>query len=268
MIARKSDAARLPVADFSGAGERSVFRLSPVGGALRAWMTVSVLLLQNFAQNDRVGKSADLRMSLTAVLLAGGESRRMGRDKATIAFRGQPLWQRQLELLRSLGPEKIFISVPKEPSWLPLETTLLLDEPPSRGPLSGLTQALDRMETSHLVALAVDMPFMTSEQLWVLWNLATVGCGVVPMIGDKAEPLAAIYPREAGGVFRAALAGASFSLQPVGRELVQTGKLRVFQVSEMEVELFRSVNEPGDFKEGRFPNRASRSVGGSEAAAS
>src|SRR4029079_7480997 len=108
-------------------------------------------------------------------LLAGGESRRMGRDKTTIVFCGQPLWERQLELLRSLRPEKIFVSVQREPSWLPLETTLLLDEPPSRGPLSGLTKALDRMQTSHLVALAVDMPFKTSEQLRVLWNLGTIG---------------------------------------------------------------------------------------------
>jgi molybdopterin-guanine dinucleotide biosynthesis protein A len=38
-------------------------------------------------------------MTLTAVLLAGGESRRMGRDKAAIVFRGQLLWQRQIELL-------------------------------------------------------------------------------------------------------------------------------------------------------------------------
>ena len=52
-------------------------------------------------------------MTLSAVLLAGGESRRMGRDKATIVFRGQPLWQRQIALLRDLQPEKIFVSVRK-----------------------------------------------------------------------------------------------------------------------------------------------------------
>src|SRR5450631_272010 len=104
-------------------------------------------------------------MTLTAVLLAGGESRRMGRDKAAITFRGEPLWQRQLEVLRALLPEKIFVSVRQEPSWLSLETELLLDEPPSRGPLSGLTRALASTQTSHLVVLAVDMPFMTSEQM-------------------------------------------------------------------------------------------------------
>jgi len=187
-------------------------------------------------------------MTLTAVLLAGGESRRMGRDKATIDVRGQPLWQRQLELLRGLRPEKIFVSAGTELSWLPSDTELLVDEPPSRGPLSGLTRALERMPTSHLAVLAVDMPFMTGEQMRVLWALATIGCGVVPMIDDRAEPLAAIYPREAGGDFSAALAGNDFSIQKLVRELAAVEKVRLFPVSPKDEHLYRSVNEPGDFQ--------------------
>jgi molybdopterin-guanine dinucleotide biosynthesis protein A len=205
--------------------------------------------------------------TLTAVLLAGGESRRMGRDKATIVFRGEPLWQRQLELLRALRPEKIFVSVRKEPSWLPLGTELLLDELPFHGPLSGLTRALASVQTSHLAVLAVDMPFMTSEQMHFLWGLAMIGCGILPMIAGRAEPLAAIYPREASGDLFAALAGDNFSLQRLSHSLVQGGKLRVFQVSQRDKELYRSVNEPEDFKEGRFPNRPSDNVGGLETAA-
>jgi molybdenum cofactor guanylyltransferase len=187
-------------------------------------------------------------MTLTAVLLAGGDSRRMGRDKATIVVRGEPLWQRQIELLRDLQPDKILVSVRKEPAWLPVDAELVLDEPPFRGPLGGLTRALERMQTSHLVALAVDMPFMTSEQMRVVWGEATLGCGVLPMIGDRAEPLAAIYPREAGGDLRNALAGTNFSLQSVSRTLVQQGTLRVFQVPPEDSERYRSVNEPGDFQ--------------------
>ena len=187
-------------------------------------------------------------MTFNAVLLAGGESRRMGSDKATIVFEGSPLWQRQTELLRSLRPERIFVSARQKPSWLPLETELLLDEPVSRGPLSGLTRALERMQTSHLIVLAVDMPFMTGEQMQALWSLATIGCGVLPMVGKRAEPLAAIYPREASGDFLAALASDDFSMQRLSRHLVEKGMLRVLQVSPGDEELYRSVNEPGDFE--------------------
>lgn len=186
-------------------------------------------------------------MTLSAVLLAGGESRRMGRDKATIVCGGEPLWQRQIELLRGLQPEKIFVSARAEPSWLPLDTELLLDEPPSRGPLSGLTRALERMQTSHLVVLAVDMPFMSGEQLRALWSLAAIGRGVLPMIGKRAEPLAAIYPREARSDFSAALASDDFSLQRLARNLVTANLVQMFSVPEKDEHLYRSVNAPGDF---------------------
>jgi molybdenum cofactor guanylyltransferase len=186
-------------------------------------------------------------MTLSAVLLAGGESRRMGADKATIVFQGRPLWERQLGILRELRPERIFVSARVDPSWRPPEIELLLDEPPSRGPLSGLTRALDRMETTHLIALAVDMPFMTSEQLGALFNLAGTGCGVVPVIGERTEPLGAIYPRESATDFATALAGHNFSLQGLVRKLAAVNKVRIVSVPENDEDLYRSVNEPGDF---------------------
>jgi molybdopterin-guanine dinucleotide biosynthesis protein A len=185
-------------------------------------------------------------MTFSAVLLTGGESRRMGRDKATIVVDGLPLWQRQLQILRELNPEKIFVSARVTPSWLPPKVELLLDEPPSRGPLSGLAQALDRMRTTHLIALAVDMPFMTSSEMQCLCNLVKAGTGVVPVIGDRAEPLAAIYPGEVLNDFVLALGGTDFSLQSLVRELARSGKIEMIVVEEERRDLYRSVNEPGD----------------------
>src|SRR3954465_3578690 len=147
-------------------------------------------------------------MTFSALLLAGGESRRMGRDKATMEFGGQPLWERQLQLLRALGPEKIFVSARMAPAWLPGDVELLLDDPPSRGPLSGLTKALAALRATHLIALAVDMPLMTSDELRRLLEQVTEGWGIVPIVDGQAEPLAAIYPAEAATDFQAALAGA------------------------------------------------------------
>jgi molybdopterin-guanine dinucleotide biosynthesis protein A len=185
-------------------------------------------------------------MTLTAVLLAGGESRRMGTEKATIVFNGEPLWQRQITLLRHLGPEKILVSAREERSWRPPDTELVLDRAPPRGPISGLTAALARTRTSHLVALGVDMPFVTAAQLQDLCHRANPGCGVVPTIGRRAEPLAAVYPVEAYVDFTAALAGNDWSLQPLVRRLADEGKVQLVKVSEAEAELYRSLNEPQD----------------------
>jgi molybdopterin-guanine dinucleotide biosynthesis protein A len=186
-------------------------------------------------------------MTLSAVLLAGGESRRMGTDKATIVFRGASLWERQLGILRELRPAKIFVSARVDPPWRPAAIELLLDEPPSRGPLSGLTRALERMETTHLAVLAVDMPFMTTEQMRLLFNLAAPSCGVVPVIGEHAEPLAAIYSRESAPDFAAPLAGRDYSLQGLVRNLATANKVLMFSVPEKDQYLYRSVNEPSGF---------------------
>jgi molybdopterin-guanine dinucleotide biosynthesis protein A len=194
-------------------------------------------------------------ITLSAVLLAGGESRRMGRDKATVVFRDEPLWRRQLRILRDLRPEKVFVSARTESSWLPADTELLLDDLPSRGPLSGLTKAIHRMQTSHLVVLAVDMPFVTREQLRFLCTMVSESQGIVPVIGERAEPLAAVYPAEAAVDFVAALAGTDFSLQGIIRKLAAAEKVRLYAVPDQDEHLYRSVNEPSDFKEGRFPNR-------------
>src|SRR5207253_814771 len=95
------------------------------------------------------------RNDITAVLLAGGESRRMGRDKATVLFRGKPLWEIQFDLLRKLGPPEIFVSARTDPLWRPADVHFIADEPPSRGPLSGLVASMAKMRSAHLLTLAV-----------------------------------------------------------------------------------------------------------------
>jgi molybdopterin-guanine dinucleotide biosynthesis protein A len=185
-------------------------------------------------------------MKISAVLLAGGESRRMGKDKATLFFRGKPLWQIQLELLRKLELMEILVSAKKDPPWRPSDMQFVPDDPPSRGPLSGLTAALARIRTGHLLALAIDLPFMTENYLRAMSHKIEPGRGALPMIRDRAEPLAAIYPADAHVDLVAALSGSDFSLQTLTNKLVNAGKLRVFPVSKKGVRLFRNLNAPAD----------------------
>ena len=187
-------------------------------------------------------------MNISAVLLAGGESRRMGKDKATLLFRGKPLWQVQIDLLQKLEPAEIFVSARTDPSWRPDDVQFVADDPPSRGPLSGLGASLARMHTAHLLALAIDMPFMSENYLRYLYDQIDPGIGVVPKIDNRAEPLAAIYPREARVDFQRALSGADFSLQTLVCDLIEAGKLREIPVTEQEKKLFLNVNELSDLQ--------------------
>lgn len=188
------------------------------------------------------------RLSVSAVLLAGGESRRMGRNKATVLFRGKPLWQVQLETLQRLEPKEIFISARIDPLWRPEDALFVADVPPSRGPISGLAASMNRIRTTHLLALAVDMPWMSSKYLEFLCAQVGPQCGVLPKIGDRAEPLAAIYPRQAAIEIGRALAGSDFSMQSVTCALVAVAKLRVVPVTQAEEKFFRNTNKLSDLK--------------------
>jgi molybdopterin-guanine dinucleotide biosynthesis protein A len=185
-------------------------------------------------------------MNISAVLLAGGESRRMGKDKATLLFRGKPLWQIQIELLRKLEPTEIFVSARTNPAWRPADAQFVADDPPSRGPISGLAASLAEMGGSHLLALAIDMPFMTEKYLTFVCSKIEPGRGVIARIEDRFEPLTAIYPQEALADFRRALTGTDFSLQTMAGCLVAEGKFRVIVVTKDERKLFRSLNAPVD----------------------
>jgi len=184
---------------------------------------------------------------LSAVLLAGGDSRRMGRDKATLYYRDQPLWQRQIELLRRLSPMEILVSARTDPVWRPIDTRFVPDGAPSRGPLSGLAAAMGVMRGTHLLALAVDMPLMTATHLHKMWELAESAKGVLTVIGPRPEPLAAIYPIEAFPYILSALqTNSDFSVTSVAGKLVSAGYMRITEPAKEDERFFRNLNRPVD----------------------
>ena len=188
-------------------------------------------------------------MTLTCVLFAGGNSRRMGADKALLMLNGEPLWAKQLKILRALEPAALWVSARTRPAWCPADIETVLDEPPSCGPLSGLGAVLTRMRTTHLLALAVDLPRMEAGHLKNLWQLARPGCGVLPMNGDDAEPLCAIYPggERVSQSAEQALAGGDFSLQSFAGALQQARRMKAVLLSEAERGFYLNANTPGEF---------------------
>jgi molybdopterin-guanine dinucleotide biosynthesis protein A len=166
----------------------------------------------------------------------------MGRDKAALVIKGEPLWSRQVSILRQFKPETILISGRQAPAWVPQDIQVVLDRPPSRGPLSGIAAALELLSTSHLLALAVDMPKMTSEHLEKLASFAAFSCGIIPRNDDYFEPLAAIYPKEAAPIALRALESSDFSLQSFARELLQRRLIKSYSLSSEERNFYRNLN--------------------------
>ncbi len=191
----------------------------------------------------------------SAVLLAGGRSSRMGRDKALLALLGdgRPLWQRQLDdVLRPLRPTELFFSGPTR-AGLPSDVRVLADETPGqRGPLAGIAAALGAMraDSALLLVLAVDLPAMTAEFFRAhLLPRCRPQLGAVPCMGtaDGAfEPLAAIYPRECLSLANAHLRGEDRSLQRFVRAAQAHGFIEAVNIPEHEQALFVNWNTPAD----------------------
>lgn len=180
-----------------------------------------------------------------AVLLAGGRSRRMGRDKALLPLPdGSLLWERQFTVLRELHPAALFISGARR-SEFPPEVVCLTDETPGRGPLGGIVAALHAAPAlPRLVVLAIDLPAMTSTYLQRLLDETGEARGTVPRHPNTGffEPLAAVYPRQILSTAEARLQGEDRSMHGFIRAVGDC--LSPFRINPPDLPLFRNWNEP------------------------
>jgi molybdopterin-guanine dinucleotide biosynthesis protein A len=169
----------------------------------------------------------------------------MGRDKATIEWRGWTLWQRQLATLNALQPQEIFVSARARPEWLPNEYRFVPDDTQTAaGPLAGLRAVFRETNADHIAVLAIDLPGMRPDYLTSLVERCVPAVGVVPLIDDRHEPLAAVYPSLAKDFFYRP--AEMFSLQHYLRMMIAEDVMKTVKVSPDEKHLFRNLNSPDD----------------------
>jgi len=134
---------------------------------------------------------------LTICVQAGGESRRMGQDKALMPFLGRPLIQRVVDRLSPIADEVIVTTnTPDEYRFLDLP--LFPDLKPGCGALGGLYTALSSATCEIVAVVACDMPFASPKLIQAASRLLVEeGADVViPDSGGGLEPMHAVYRRE------------------------------------------------------------------------
>ena len=186
---------------------------------------------------------------LTGAVLAGGQSRRMGRDKAGLPHEGRPMWERQAGILRAAGAEPItFVRAPGQaPLGLPDDLLLWHDIYTDAGPLAGLHAALSHTRTLLIAVLAVDMPRI--DAWWYQWLGSYCGSNIGAMAcrpDGRFEPLAAIYPRTALAEVTRRLGDADRSLQSLAAALMERHLLRNVPLPEGDLWRVTNWNTPGD----------------------
>ncbi len=111
--------------------------------------------------------------TLSAIILAGGHSRRMGQDKALLTMPdGQPLLQRTARIAQQLTPDTVVVT-PWPERYQPVlpPTVRLVKEQTAAGPLSGFAQGWSQIHSDWCLLLACDLPYLdpTALQHWWQW---------------------------------------------------------------------------------------------------
>src|SRR3990170_1006200 len=108
-----------------------------------------------------------MREKIAVAIFAGGQSQRMGQDKAQLEINGETLLERAAKNALAVASRVYVIGRTMPESWSLSEVQFLLDETPHQGPLGGLQTVLK--EENEVLALACDMPKLTTDALrWLL----------------------------------------------------------------------------------------------------
>ncbi len=180
------------------------------------------------------------------VVLAGGESRRMGRDKAALVVGGSTLAERAAELLARVCPEVVVADrgagrVPGLPS---------LADGPGRGPAAGLLGAAAARPGRDLVVLACDLPAVPEALVAALARESSADC-TVPRSPRGLEPLVARYGPAALAALARQVAAGELSVH----RLIERGEVSVEILEGAGLarygdpdEMFLNLNSPEDLE--------------------
>ncbi len=134
--------------------------------------------------------------SISGIVLAGGQSRRLGRDKSLLEVEGQSLLVRTVQALSVLSDDLLVVTNdPARYQSMGLPARLVADEEPGRGSLMGILSGLRTARYPYALVVACDMPFLSLPLLHYMVTLVEGQDVVIPRLGEMLEPLHAIYGR-------------------------------------------------------------------------
>jgi molybdopterin-guanine dinucleotide biosynthesis protein A len=181
-------------------------------------------------------------MEASLLVLAGGDSRRMGRPKAWLEVGDSYLLRYVVDRLAPAFSEVMISFAEPEQLEEPVPYRIVFDRKRSAGPLAGLEAGLDAARNEILFAVACDMPYVTQEVAQVA-VAAVSGCdAAIPRLDGRPEPVCGAYRRSALPAITRALDAARLKTADIA------GELEVTWLEGLDPKLFRSLNTPHDLE--------------------
>lgn len=183
-------------------------------------------------------------MKVSAAVMAGGKSRRMGRDKAWLDVGdGRPIVQRVIDVVREVADE-VFI-VANDEKFAALGLRVVPDRFPDGGALGGIATGIGAAAHDRVLVVACDMPFLSSQVLRYLVEQADDVDAVVPRVGGEYETLHALYSKAClAPIERALAAGKMRVVSFFGDVRIRALEEHDLRPVDPELRSFTNVNTP------------------------
>jgi FdhD protein len=186
---------------------------------------------------------------VSAAILAGGASIRMGTNKALLLIDGVPIITRSYQILARLFHEVVIVTnSPDDYAFLPCRK--VPDVFPEIGSIAGLHSALVHSTQERTFITACDMPFIDPDTVRYLCNIKQESFdAIVPVTTGGQEPLHAVYASKTRAVFEKAIKGNNRKILDILAQM----NLRLISLNEIEKDnksgkSFLNVNTPEEFK--------------------
>jgi molybdopterin-guanine dinucleotide biosynthesis protein A len=185
-------------------------------------------------------------MQATLLVLAGGESRRMGRTKAWLEVGETTLLRWVAERLAPAFTEVMVSFAAPEQLELHVPYRVVFDRKASAGPLAGLEAGLSAARNEVIFAVACDMPYVTRELAEMAVAASSGSDAAIPRVDGRPEPACAAFRRSALHTITTALDAGRYRAADVAEQL------DVAWLEGLDPDLFRSLNTPADFERFRL----------------
>lgn len=157
------------------------------------------------------------KQDLTAVILAGGESRRMGQNKALLMLGGQTFLERVAAAARPLVQEVALVdNGPLAAHW---EGLIWADRYVGQGPVAGIETALWHISTPYALILSCDLPLLTTPVLAYLLEQSAPAHSTIFSLAARWQPLIGVYAKAQQPIFEKALEQEQLRLMRVLKKL-------------------------------------------------
>jgi len=184
---------------------------------------------------------------ITGIILAGGNSTRMGKDKGLLDLHGKPLIQHVINIINPLVSSTIIIANNSE--YNQFGYSVYVDKVKNSGPLAGIVTGLSHSTTNKNIVIGCDLPFISNQLLIYLIDRSEEHNITIPSHNNITQHLVGIYTKDCTSIFEVELENRRFKLA----DAIKLTSLNIVEIDESlpfyNEKLFHNINTPQELQE-------------------